>query len=152
MQIVFEIKGLDKLKSIADKYPRVAEKHVNYAIQRSLVRLFGEEKRQAPFGVSGNLRDRWNISLGRFTGKLTSGVLYSIFVEFGTRPHIVSVTKDFMRWANKKGLNPWAVAKSIQKKGTQANPFFQRSILRTRKGMSDEFHTALKNIINEIRK
>lgn len=47
---------------------------------------------------------------------------YGKYVEYGTRPHPVPVAA-IAGWAKRKGLNPYAVAKSIAKKGTKAHPF-----------------------------
>lgn len=149
MSVQIEIKGLNKLVAIADKYPSVAEKHINKAISRSLARILGAEKREAPFGVSGQLRDRWDLKVGRFQGSLRSGVSYSMAVHDGTRPHFVSV-ESIRAWANKKGLNPYAVAKSIGKKGTRANPFFKRAVDSVEDSVNKEFDEALVNITKDI--
>lgn len=49
-------------------------------------------------------------------------VNYGADVEFGTKPHAVSAGA-LSGWAKRKGLNPYAVAKSIEKKGTKAQPY-----------------------------
>lgn len=149
MSVQLEIKGLNKLVSMADKYPAVAEKYINKAISRSLARILGAEKKEAPFGVSGQLRDRWDLKVGRFQGSLRSGVSYSMAVHDGTRPHFVSV-ESIRAWANKKGLNPYAVAKSIGKKGTRANPFFQRALNNVSRDVDKEFEDALTDITKDI--
>ena len=41
------IKNLDKLIGLAEKYPALAEKHINKAISRSLARIWGAEKKEA---------------------------------------------------------------------------------------------------------
>ena len=148
MAITLEIKGLSQLISMAEKYPAIAEKHINMAINRSLVRLWGEEKIQAPVYI-GRLRDDWKLDVGRFQGKLSSNAPYAMDIENGRGPHAVSGT-ELMGWAAKKGLNPWAVAKSITKKGTKANPFFARSINAQADNIQKEFDTALQDIIKEI--
>lgn len=148
-QVTLEIKGLDELIKKVEQFPQVSEKHVNKAINRSLVRVLGAEKREAPFGVSGGLRDRWEVIMGRFTGTLRSGVGYASGVEEGTPPHPVSATA-IAPWAIKHGLNPWAVAKSIAKKGTKANPFFSRAIESQKEEIDKEFSSALDGILKEI--
>lgn len=152
--IELKINGLNDLLKIADKYPSASEKHINKAIQNSLIRIQDQAKREAPFGVSGNLRQNWQISLGRFTGRLTSkaqnqGYNYGVAVEYGTRPHYVSA-KKLARWGNRKGINPYALANSIAKKGTKANPFLQRSKDKQESNVNKEFDKALENIINDL--
>lgn len=136
---------------MAERFPHIAEKHVNTGINRSLVRIWGKEKQEAPFGVTGSLRDRWTLFVGHFSGYLRSQMAYSVPVHEGSRPHYVS-PRALMQWATKKGLNPYAVAKSIAKKGTRANPFFQRSLDASATDVSKEFKEALVNITKEMAK
>lgn len=154
MSVTIEIKGLDKLMKMADKYPAIAEKHVNKAINRSLIMVMDDAKRNAPFGVSGNLKQNWNLRMGRFEGSLSSGAnsngfYYGSAVEYGTRPHFPPISALSL-WSRRKGLNPFVIARSISQKGTKANPFFSRAV-KGRKGDIDaEFSKALTNIINDL--
>lgn len=144
-----EIQGLNTLIKNIEKYPAVSEKHVGTAISRSLVRILGQEKQQAPVGVTGNLRDNWRVDIGRFEGALRSMAPYALAVHQGTGPHVVS-GETLKKWAARKGLNPWAVAKSIAKKGTKANPFLQRSVQIEQENVNREFAGALSAILKDI--
>ena len=144
-----EITGLNRLKKLCNQFPAVTEKYANKAIAKAMVRILGEEKREAPFGVSGLLRDNWLITNGRFTGKLASNAPYAADVEYGTLPHHVSGTA-LIPWANKKGLNPWAVAHSIARKGTKANPFFHRAIESAAPHIQDDFKDAFDDAMKEL--
>ena len=139
---------------MADKYPAISEKHVNNAINYSLLRIKGEATKNAPFGTTADLRNKWDIKIGRFEGSLSSGASqkgfnYGMAVENGTRPHYVSASAISL-WASRRGLNPYAVAKSISKKGTKANPFFKKSVDSQRQNVDKEFDKALSNIIKEL--
>jgi HK97 gp10 family phage protein len=152
--ITVKINGLDKLIEMADKYPAVAEKHVNKAIQRSLLRVQDSAKQNAPFGTSGNLRSNWILKQGRFSGSLSSGANsagypYGSAVEYGTRPHFVSAMA-LNTWAKRRGLNPFVIARSIGRKGTKANPFFQKSADSQEDNINKEIDQALDAILNEI--
>jgi hypothetical protein len=92
--------------------------------------------------------------MGRYEGSLSSGARekgfsYGTAVEYGTRPHFVSASAISL-WASRRGLNPYAVAKSIQKKGTKANPFFKKSAESQESNIEKEFDKALELIIKEI--
>ena len=63
--------------------------------------------------------------------------------------HYVS-PQSLKAWAEKKGLNPFAVAKSIAKKGTKANPFFQTAVGSVEDRVNQEFDKALENITQEL--
>ncbi len=140
-----QLKNFRAVQDIASKYPAVAEKHVNKAIAKIFVKILTGVTRNAPFGVTGHLRDNWGSNIGGFQGTLKSKQAYSGSVEYGTRPHKVSgeVLKD---WAKRRGLNPYAVAKSIAKKGTKANPFLKKTTTE----MSGQFDDILKQAIDDI--
>lgn len=155
--IEVEIKGLNKLAELAEKYPAISEKHISRAISRSLIRIQDSAKRNAPFGTSGQLRQNWVLKMGRFEGSLGSGAKansypYGTAIEFGTGPHRINVSNNepFKLWARRKGLNPYAVAKSIAKKGTKANPFFGKSIDEQQDAVEKEFDQAINGILEEI--
>ena len=74
MSFTINIKDFDKVKAIADRFPAETEKAVRHTINRSLLHVLREEKKEAPFGVTGNLRDRWDVITGYFNGRLVSGV------------------------------------------------------------------------------
>lgn len=152
-----EVKGLNELIKTAEQYPAISEKHINKAINRSLIRIQNEVKRRAPAGDTQQLRQNWVITMARFEGKLESGAKrngyqYGLAIEDGTVPHYVPVktNQPFQIWAQRRGLNPYAVSRSIAKKGTKAKPFFQPAIDSQKNKIDDEFGTALENIINEI--
>jgi HK97 gp10 family phage protein len=152
-----EIQGLDKLMAIAEKYPNISEKHINKAINRSLIRIQDQAKKNAPSGDTQQLRQNWKIFMGRFAGSLESGAKnrgysYGLAVEFGTKPHYMPVKNNpmFQLWATRRGLNPYAVARSIAKKGTKAKPFFQPAIDSQQKNVDNEFNKAMDNILKEI--
>jgi len=148
--VQLKIKGLEKLVKLANKFPAVAEKYCNTAISRSLVRIWGKEKLEAPVNT-GNLRDNWELKVGRFTGFLRSNASYSSAIEYGTRPHFVSA-ETLRPWAVKRGLNPWAVSKSIARKGTKANPFFKRALSGVESGVNIEFQNAIDGTLKELNK
>lgn len=151
-QVSIQIIGLDKLIALGEKYPATSEKYINNAINRSLVRVLGEEKQQAPVST-GNLRDNWSINLGRFTGSLVSNAPYASAVENGSRPHMPPATNNaFVMWCNKKGLNPWAVARNIAKNGTKPNPFLQRAVDLQKDNINGEFKNALDSVLSELTK
>lgn len=147
--ITLTVKGLNKLQKIANQFPAVTEKYVNLAISRSLVRVLGAEKTEAPFGISGLLRDNWAVSTGRFEGSLKSNTPYAVFVHEGTAPHMPPIDA-ITPWANKYGISPWALAKSIAKKGTKANPFLKRAVDSSESGIESEFESAMQSTLDEV--
>ena len=154
MGISIEIKGLKEVMDISNKYPSISNKYVGQAIAKSLIYVEGRANTNAPRGATGNLRKNWKIKTKPFEGSLRSdanegGFYYGVAVEYGTRPHYPPV-KSLERWANSKGISPYAVARSIAKKGTKANPFFQKSANESENTINQLFDKALEDIINNI--
>ena len=143
-----KITGLERLQKIASQFPEVSEAHINSAILRSLVRIWEKEKQEAPVDT-GNLRDRSKLDMKRFQGSLSSQMPYALAIENGSRPHFVAIEK-IRPWAEKRGLNPWAIAKTIAKKGTRPNPFFKRTLEGAQEGVDIEFTKALSDIMKEL--
>jgi HK97 gp10 family phage protein len=56
-----------------------------------------------------------------------SNVPYAIYLEKGTEPHRPPMHADsaLAQWCEMKGLNIYAIAQSIAKKGTKAHPFVE---------------------------
>lgn len=70
-------------------------------------------------------------SIGSTVSQIENGVRavvqptepYASNIEFGQPPGTYVSPKALEAWARKRGLNPYAVSKSIMKKGTRAQPF-----------------------------
>ena len=149
--VTITIQGLDKLQNLAKKFPVTVEKYTNLAIARSLNRVFGEEKVQAPVGVSGNLRDNWQVTVGRFEGSLVSRAPYAADVETGQPLKVFPSGASLLAWAANKGLNAYAVAKAIAKRGHLiANPFLQRAVTTQANNVQGEFKNAMDNVLKEV--
>lgn len=153
-----EIRGLDKLMKIADKYPAISEKHINKAINRTLIKIQDQAKQKAPSGDTQQLRQNWILKMGRFAGSLESGAKnkgyqYGRVVEFGRtagKPMPVKNNPMFQLWATRRGMNPYAVAKSIQRKGIKGRPFFGPAVDASKEFADKEFSKAMDNILKEI--
>jgi hypothetical protein len=145
--IEVELNNFKQVQQIASKYPAVAEKHINKGIAKIFVKILDGVTKNAPFGVTGHLRDNWESTIGGFQGKLKSKQEYSGSVEYGTRPHAVSGA-SLKDWAQRRGLNPYAVAKSIAKKGTRANPFLKKTTVE----INGDLDKILQETINDITK
>jgi HK97 gp10 family phage protein len=152
-----EIKGLNELMKTVEKYPNISEKHINKAINRSLIRIQDQAKKNAPSGDTQQLRQNWKIFMGRFAGELSSGAKnkgyqYGLVVEGGRRAGKGFPYKDplFVAWCKKRGLSPFLVMRSIKRKGIKARPFFQPAIDSQQANVDREFSKAMDNILKEL--
>lgn len=59
-------------------------------------------------------------------GMVGTNVTYAVFVHEGTRPHFPPVAA-LDGWAKRHGVNPWAVAQAIARRGTRAQPWLRET-------------------------
>ncbi|WDL97803.1 hypothetical protein [Alicyclobacillus sp. ALC3] len=147
----FEIKveipeGLLHASEILDNKLKNAVTNATLAMER-------EVKTQAPYGVTGHLKQAITSNVEPLTSEIR-GIIGvprkpGIFVEEGTRPHTPPRAPVF-RWAEKKGLNKWAVWTNIRKKGTKANPFIKRSFLIQEQPARRRIEQAVADAVKEM--
>lgn len=126
------------------------QKYLNLAMHNSAALVRRREYREAPRGVTGGLVKGINALVTEVAAKIgPKHNIVSMSVETGSKPHMPPVDA-ITAWAEAKGINPWALAMSIKKKGTQANPFVQRTFKDTREEVVDEFVVATKLIVRSI--
>ena len=77
---------------------------------------------------------------------------YAIFVEKGTKPHWTSVREgtSLRDWADKKKINPYALQRSIARKGTKAHPFEKKVADKTVRFAQRDMQHQLDKTIKEI--
>ncbi len=156
-----EIKGLNELMGIAEKYPNISEKHINKAIAYSLSAIRRSAVENSPVGISsqGGMKSKWKIQMGRFAGKLSNiatakdgGYPYPTAIEFGTKPFWPNYKagSSLADWAKAKGISPYLVARSISRKGIKGQFFFKKSIEENQDRVQKSFDTAFTNLIKEL--
>ncbi|MBI4150500.1 HK97 gp10 family phage protein [Candidatus Woesearchaeota archaeon] len=152
--ITVKIEGLDRFRRALAEYPKIAAEFLQRAINATLITIEGKAKTKAPVGVTGALRNRWNIVAKPLSGSLTSGVKYSTFVEKGTRPHWPpwkgAKGRGLQQWARSKGIPVFLVARSIAKKGTKAHPFLEPAVRDSVPAMERFLRDALHDTMEEI--
>lgn len=143
-----EIKNLDKIRKLIMAYPLQSALNFNKAIMNTLVGV----QRYAIMGSprdTGRLMASWRLRLGILRGELANTTNYGIFVAKGTKPHWPPI-KAITKWANRKGIAPFLVARAIARRGTKANPFFDNAVLMGQAIADDEFQKALDKTIKEL--
>jgi hypothetical protein len=149
MEIKIEIKNLDKIRAALLKSPEIVARHVNIAIHQALnVDLWNAKQKTTPVDLS-NLIGTWDVKFSNLRGEMGPRAKYALPVHEGSRPHWTSV-KNLEGWAKRHGMNPYALQRSIAKKGTKANPFLKDAIDIAQPSINKRFDTALSNSLNEI--
>lgn len=147
--LTVKISGLDALQKAFKQSPKVATKHLNTAIKQSIFTLLANARMAAPVD-QGFLRNSGMVtSFEILKGLLENKAPYALYVHEGTRPHYVSLSA-IKGWADRHGIPPFLVQRSIMRKGTKGKPFFKDSIEASQESINQYFDKALNNIIKEL--
>ena len=153
MPFEIEIENLNEIREVFRTYPVVANQEINKGLLKSGKLIVSTEKREVPIGVTNHLRQSIGMRLVRNSIIIVPKKKYAISVHEGTRPHYVSVSNPrspLRIWAIKKGINPYALQKSIMRKGTKANPFVDRTVNMTNMKVRKIFVNVLEKIIRRL--
>ncbi len=152
--MTIDASSVDRWVAAVDASVKVEiKKFMNLALVNSATIVQHIESAEAPRGATNKLAK----SIKQFVTEIAATIGpdhdldYAKYVELGTKPHMppVSALQD---WAQSKGINPWAVAMSIKKKGTKANPFVKRTYELAKPEVILEFQTASKLITEFLAK
>ena len=144
-----KITGVDEIVSQFMKAPKIVAKHANDAIKKTIFTLLANARVNTPVD-RGFLRGAAMVTtFEEMKGMLKNQAPYAVYVHEGTGPHY-GPYKAIEGWANRHGLPPWAVKRSIMRKGTKAKPFFTDSVEASQTEIERFFVECNKNIINDI--
>jgi len=105
--------------------------------------------------VSSDLRkslaSKVNVSVKGIEGEVGTNKEYAPCVEYGTRPHMPPV-KALETAANVYGIDAWALAMTIKKKGTKAHPYLRPAFDENKERAYNEIKTVLNQLIKDFRK
>lgn len=113
-------------------------------------------KAKAPVGVGGDRGLRGSIDFKIDPGTMSSEVKpladYGDAVETGSRPHWISAKpgSTLAQWAQLKGINPYAVQKSIAIHGTKAHPFIQPTYVDVAPLVPEKFAAGIARFIGGL--
>jgi hypothetical protein len=148
--MAYEIKiaNIKKIQKIAVEYPEVANRHFGKAISQVLLTAQRYAQLSAPRDTS-KMAGGWDLEMSFMKGVLKNTTNYAAAVDAGSRPHFVS-PQSLKAWAGRKGLNPFAVAKSIAKHGTKPTMFFGNAVKLAGRFADVTFKKALDEALNEL--
>ena len=84
-----------------------------------------------------------------FVGYTAPGSTYIGFANDGTRPH-TPPWQPIYYWATRKGANPGAVFRSIQKRGTRAQRFIEKTVDAVRGPASELMKQAAIRVLRRM--
>lgn len=116
------------------------------AIKKSMFYTQAEAIKETPVDQWW-LRNAYDTEYSNLKGRLFNKKVYAWWVHDGTRPHFPPIS-SIEWWARRKGISPWAVARSISKRGTKANPFMDRTVEKVKSGVDKIFDQEIQTLIS----
>lgn len=148
-----EILNLDKFQALLKEFPRVAEKHLQKAIDQGAAEVHKNATRANVPWKTGNLVQSFGVVRGRLYADVAPGrgtpAKYAKWVHDGYGPRVI-VPKSIGYKGHPGGLKtPFGVFNKIKHPGFKGNPFIPRIIEKARPKIDEHFKNALDNIIKE---
>jgi HK97 gp10 family phage protein len=148
MKIELKIDNLDQLEQKFQEAPQQVARGIQNALQRSILLIESMAKREAPVNKQsggGNLRQSIRSQMtNAYTGVVSVGAVYALFVHQGTRPHIIQA-RDKKVLANVR--TGQIFGRTVHHPGTRANPFLQRAVDKARPEINKYFQAVLQGIL-----
>lgn len=120
-----------QLRQAFSKAPIVVGGKINVWVHKTAFMTEREVKQQIPPNVdTGQLQNSVHVIPGNMRAEVKPMSKHAIYVHEGRRPGSMPPSGEgtqLNRWATKRGLNPFLVARSIGRKGTKANPFMDNA-------------------------
>ena len=152
MEVHIEIKNLPELKAAFDKAPGIATAEYARALERTARKIEADAKHKAPVNKQSGGGTLRQLISSRMEGKTRAVVearaKYSAYVDQGTRPHIISVVNKRVLANHMTGQ---IFGRIVKHPGTRKQPFFTNAVKDNEKFMNNEFQSALKNVLNQIK-
>jgi HK97 gp10 family phage protein len=151
--IQIKVTGLKELQTALKKAPELTVNEIGKAVRKSLETIRTQSLKEAPvnkgFG-GGNLRQK--ISGPRMESKIKGMIVseapYSAAVHDGSRPHEIR-PKQKKVLANKR--TGQFFGQLVHHPGTKPNPFFTRSIEKTKDKVNGYFKKAMDNVLKTLK-
>lgn len=140
MSVILTIKNLDEIERMFKKAPGKMLDGIHKAIQRSILIIERNAKREAPVNKGtggGTLRQSIKSKMsGRATGEVSVEAKYAMFVHEGTRPHVIRPTRMKALANTREGK---FFGRLVMHPGTQPNPFLERAVKQSEDDINREF-------------
>ena len=123
--------------------------HLNDTIQKITIFLQWESIKEAPVWVWWQLRSWIQTEFSDLQGRVYNAMKYWDYVHQWTKPHFPPI-KAIEQWARIKWLSPYAVAWSIFRKWTKANPYFDRALQKNESKINQITNQEMQKFINQL--
>lgn len=121
-----EVKDLRKIQARFRGITKEVNQKIRLQTFRSALNIQRTARNLVPVDT-GRLKNSINVRMFGLVGVIYTNVDYSIYVEFGTRPHFPPV-QALEGWAERHDISPFALALSIARRGTAPQPYMKPAL------------------------
>ena len=155
MALTIKIEGLKELQKSFSKSPEMTKRIMGEAMDLSVMRIKNTAKSKAPVDTGrlrNSIKDKVKFAIRDITGVVNADVKYAPWVEFGRRSGKAPPASALRTWARKRGINEFALAKAIARKGVKAQPFMQPAIRQNEAIIGKIFESGLSALVKNLAK
>lgn len=152
MQLKITLQDADKLIRTFKAAPGIAHTEYLAALESTARFVEDKAKHDAPVGnYKGGGSLRQSIKTHRYgnTGFVVKvNSLYGVYVDQGTKPHVI--LPRYKKMLAFKVDGKWVRAKRVNHPGTKANPFFSNAVDAANPYANQEMQNAMERVLTKI--
>lgn len=152
MQLKITLENKNEIEALFKRAPAIAREEYLIALERTARFVEAEAKKHSPVGKykhGGSLRQSIKTTrYGNMGFIVMVNSLYGVYVDQGTRPHVILPKNKKMLAFQKNGQ--WVFAKRVNHPGTKAQPFFSNAVDDAGPYAQKEMAHAMENVLNKI--
>lgn len=121
---------MDEVQALFRRAPEAARKRAGQLIQLGAITMQRRMIQEAPvFDGAYRQSIKYKYSAANLEAVIGPDISYALPLETGSKPHWVSVKpgSSLRKWAEVKGIDPYAIRQHIATHGTKANPVVKRT-------------------------
>lgn len=143
-----------RVRELFQRAPAMVTSRLKSLVEAAAIDVQREMRIAAPVAVTGQLRGsiRYVVSPLQVHAVIKPEVKYAEGVEYGTKPRRVSVAEGtpLLAWAKLKGINPYALQKSIARKGTKPHPFVEPTYRKMKPVVESDIASGMTKLVEEL--
>ncbi len=158
MELQIDTKALRKALALG---PRVLERHLSFAIERSVQEMARQARREAPKAFSTLTNSIRPVRQSSVESLVVAGVDYAAMVEKGTQGGSVPPEQPILDWIRVVGVTPsrpdmdeedlaYVIARSIAARGTPAQPFMAPAFEGNKRRAERRINKAIDDALKEM--
>lgn len=148
--IEIRIEGLEKLQAGLSAGPTTLATEVRTAMQAGSLLIEGTARGLAPKDtgrLAGSITHQITGGGANLTSKIGPSVAYGLFAEKGRGAGTPPPVSAVRGWATRHGMNPYALARAIGRKGTKGKPYMEPAFRQNVNGVIRLFDKVAATVV-----